>query len=435
MFERLSENALTQVLHLGLTQQLKLKPIQERRLPDPIAGHAYALYLHVPFCESLCPYCSFNRFLMNETQARRYFDLLRQEMEMTAALGYQFNTLYIGGGTPTVLPEELAKTIDLARALFDIREVSCETNPNHLTADKLAHLAGRVDRLSVGIQSFDDGLLAKMNRLETLGNGRQLMADIASAVGAVPVLNIDLIFNLPTQSEESLRRDLRMALESGANQITYYPLMAAPGTLHSMEKTMGVYSAGAEKAYYEIIYDMLSPHLPASSAWTFSEQSVSMIDEYIVDYGEHVGLGSGSFSYLDGTLYANSFSLSDYETMIHNKQAPLLGIHPYGRYQQMCYDFLMNFFGLEMARAKFEQRFGLPIELALPIEMSFMLVNGGFDTYNREKVTLSRRGRYLMIVMMREFFSGVNLLREQARGVLKACQQTSSPASVTLPVR
>ena len=83
---------------------------------------------------------------------------------MVADLGYRFSDIYIGGGTPTVLPDELAATIDLARELFAIDEVSTETNPNHLNAEMLGPLEGRVQRMSVGVQSLDDELLKQMAR-------------------------------------------------------------------------------------------------------------------------------------------------------------------------------------------------------------------------------------------------------------------------------
>ena len=95
------------------------------RLPSPKSGRKYLLYAHIPFCERLCPYCSFNRYPLNEPLAHVYFDCLRREMQMLAQMGYEFHSMYVGGGTPTVLIDELAATIDLAGALFDLREVSC----------------------------------------------------------------------------------------------------------------------------------------------------------------------------------------------------------------------------------------------------------------------------------------------------------------------
>ena len=121
-------------------QILNLKPTQETRMPDPVPGQSYMLYMHVPFCERLCPYCSFNRFPFREEKARHYFQNLRKEMLMLKDLGYDFDSVYIGGGTPTILIDELCETIDQARDLFTINEVSSETNPNHLVPEYIEKL-------------------------------------------------------------------------------------------------------------------------------------------------------------------------------------------------------------------------------------------------------------------------------------------------------
>ncbi len=155
---------LSEVIDKTIYNQLQLENVsQDFSFPLPVAGKKYVLYAHIPFCESLCPYCSFNRFIYNEAKARLYFQNLRREMEMLSESGYDFVTMYIGGGTPTILVDELVKTIDFAKGLFSITEVSSETNPNHLTKEILTQLQGRVDRLSVGVQSFDDNLLKEMS--------------------------------------------------------------------------------------------------------------------------------------------------------------------------------------------------------------------------------------------------------------------------------
>ena len=96
----------------------KLDPRDGVVLPDPQPGHKYMLYMHVPFCEVLCPYCSFNRFPYREDRGRTYFTHMREEMRMLADRGWTFEEVYVGGGTPTVMMDELAATIGLARELF-----------------------------------------------------------------------------------------------------------------------------------------------------------------------------------------------------------------------------------------------------------------------------------------------------------------------------
>ena len=176
-------------------------------MPAPTAGRTYTLYAHVPFCIQLCPYCAFNRFPFDEDQARTYFRALRKEMRLVADAGFPCASLYVGGGTPTVLLDELCATIDLARELFGDLEVSCETNPDHLTQPFADALAPRVQRLSVGVQSFDDGLLRQMRRYDKYGSGEAVFDAVSGIAGRFPLLNVDLIFNFPSQTEAMLDRD------------------------------------------------------------------------------------------------------------------------------------------------------------------------------------------------------------------------------------
>ena len=93
-------------------------------LPEPDRDKRYLLYLHIPFCVVLCPFCSFHRVEFNENKATKYFSALKQEIKFAHDLGYRFSELYIGGGTPTVLPEQLAETIEFVSSLQPLSAVS-----------------------------------------------------------------------------------------------------------------------------------------------------------------------------------------------------------------------------------------------------------------------------------------------------------------------
>ncbi len=142
-------------------------------LPAPAGDQPYLLYLHVPFCVALCPFCSFHRVVFERPVALNYFDALDRDIRRTGEAGYRFDELYVGGGTPTMLPERLVETIRLVRSLNPLKRISIETNPDHLREDNLERIADAgVNRLSVGVQSFDDELLAGMQRLERYGSGK-----------------------------------------------------------------------------------------------------------------------------------------------------------------------------------------------------------------------------------------------------------------------
>jgi coproporphyrinogen III oxidase-like Fe-S oxidoreductase len=407
-----SEWVLTSFLRVEMKRFLNIKPAHERKPPPPKPGRQYVLYLHVPFCESLCPYCSFNRFIFNETVARNYFISLREEINQTANLGYRFETMYIGGGTPTILPDELIRTIDLAKELFPIREVSCETNPNHLTSPVIELLKGRVQRLSVGVQSFNNQLLAQMQRCEKFGSAEEIQERIRTFAPEFTSLNVDMIFNFSNQTEAILREDIRQAIGSGAQQVTYYPLMTSPTVSRSLASSVGRVDYRRERKFFEIIHEEMEKEFTASTAWTFQRNGAGMIDEYIVNTREYVGLGSGAFSYLDGTLFVNTFSLSEYKKLISARKMSVTGVQKYSRYAQMRYNLMMDLFGLDMAEDGFPGEFGISRKRGLWLEMFLLNMVRAFE---KDTNQLTPLGQYLSLVIMREFFSGVNLLRDTAR--------------------
>ena len=407
-----SERILTSYLKHETRRYLTLQPSQKKTLPPPSVGHNYTLYVHIPFCESLCPYCSFNRFLFEQKKAEHYFAALREEMRRVTELGYRFTSMYIGGGTPTIHIEELVKTIDLARSLFPINEVSCETNPNHLTPEIIEQIEGRVQRLSVGVQSFNDDLLRQMNRFDKFGSGEQILERIHAAAPHFVSLNVDMIFNFPSQTPEILREDLHKVMASGAQQTTFYPLMSSPSVENSMKRSVGKVKTSREWAYYNLINNELNGSFQPLSSWTFVRGSAGMIDEYIANAEEYVGIGSGAFSYLNGTLYVNTFSLQEYQTAIAKGEFSVTAHQEYDVLPQMRYSLMMSLFGRNADPQSLAQ-LSNGKKRSLWLEMSFLHLVGAFRDRH-----LTRFGRYLSVVMMREFFSGVNNVRDIARKAL-----------------
>jgi coproporphyrinogen III oxidase-like Fe-S oxidoreductase len=382
-------------------------------LPPPGKARPRLLYIHIPFCERLCPYCSFNRVTFMEDLCRRYFRALRKEILLYRNLGYDFGAIYVGGGTPTVLIDELEETIALARASFHIRELSVETNPNHLTEQRLAVLqrAG-VSRLSVGVQSFDDGLLKKMDRYDKYGSAAEIVARLRQTLGRFGTLNADMIFNFPTQTSAMLEKDLDTLQAIGIDQVTWYPLMVSDSTRQTVMEALGRVDGGQEERFYHQITGRLVPPYRFSSAWCFSRMQV-MIDEYIVDYDEYAGLGSGSIGYLNGTCYANTFDIDGYIAQLDRGKLPLAASRPFSVRDQLRYDFLMKLFGIRLNTAELRKKYEGGLSLLLPDLLVFSLI--GALCWQAPDIVLTRRGRYVWVVLMREFFTAVNNFRDFCR--------------------
>ena len=415
-----AERVISTTLGILNKSYLKTEDYWLNAIPRPQEGHGYVLYAHVPFCERLCTYCSFNRFLYKEERARDYFKHLRAEMHLVADLGYDFASFYVGGGTPTILLDELASTIDLARELFpSIAEVSAETSPNHLGPELIETLTGRVQRLSCGVQSFDDRLLRQMDRYGKYGTGEEVFERLAAMAGTFPSFNVDMIFNFPSQTEDVLRRDIELVKATGANQVTFYPLMASPLRRRELAQMVGDIDYEREALYYKLVTDALAPDYEPASAWTFSRDKNSMIDEYIVDFPEYVGVGSGALSFLDGTIYGNTFSLAEYSARIESRTMAIVKKgRRYGRGASMRYRFVTDMFGLRLDKRRFKRDFGVPVEIGLPVEIAFLTMVGAIASNTPEEITLTDKGRYLLLVMMRETLAASNDARDRARAEL-----------------
>jgi coproporphyrinogen III oxidase-like Fe-S oxidoreductase len=400
-------------------RSLRLKRANVQVFPEADQSKDYMLYIHIPFCERLCPYCSFNRLSFDASRARKYFEALRKEMRLVASAGYNCKSVYVGGGTPTIDIDELLLTLKEARELFDIHEISAETNPNHLTPEHIERLHGNVNRLSVGVQSFNDKLLAQMDRLDKYGNAAYILSRLKYAKDAFDNLNVDMIFNFPSQTEDMLINDIAAILESGVAQTTFYPLMASPVVAQKLKETVGIVDYRREKTYYELLSAALTENgFEHGSAWTFNSRANDMIDEYIVDFEEYPAIGSGGISYVGGKLFVNTFSITEYVQETARGHAPIMGWHTFKLKEKMRYRLMMKLFGLRLDKLEWKRDFGVSVERGLPADYLFLKNSGAFDIDDSEQITLSPKGRYLLVAMMREFFVGVNTLRDIARAAL-----------------
>ncbi|MEE9912232.1 MAG: coproporphyrinogen III oxidase family protein [Deltaproteobacteria bacterium] len=375
------------------------------------------LYIHIPFCEELCPYCSFHRVRLDEPLAKKYHTALRREIALYRQSGYRFSGIYVGGGTPTVLIDELAETLRLARDVFPITSISVETNPNHLTDANIAVLkqAG-VNRLSVGVQTFNDDLLKKIARYDKYGAGAEIAGRLADTLGKFDTLNADMIFNFPEQTSEMLAADLDVLTKLEMQQITFYPLMVSTLTRRLMQEKLGDVNFRREQSYFNLILRRMEANYDSSSAWCFSRKKAarSLIDEYVVDFDEYAGLGSGAIGYLDGVCYANTFDIDRYISELMQSKLPLQAARKFAAPDQMRYDFLMKLFSTRMNVNDLEKKYNGKFFRTLWKEMAAFTLAGSFR-YFSPNLHLTPRGRYLWVIMMREFFIAVNNFRDFCR--------------------
>jgi hypothetical protein len=238
-----------------------------------------------------------------------------------------------------------------------------------------------------------------------------------------------MIFNFPMQDEQLLIRDLEILKTLEVDQVTFYPLMAGRKVRRELAK-LGRIRFSREKRLYDRIWNELTADYRPSSAWCFSRrkpisgarpQPVStagiddpLIDEYIVASEEYAGLGSGSFGYLRGTIYANTFSIPAYIESLSRGRLPVLAARRFSLSEQLRYDFLMKMFGGSLDLGHLDKKYGASVKRKLWKELLFFRLNRAVERRPGPPrvIRLSRRGYYFLVILMREFFAGVNNFRE-----------------------
>ncbi|AJC88435.1 coproporphyrinogen III oxidase family protein [Campylobacter insulaenigrae] len=400
-----SHKAMQKSLENGFNVQL-LKNGQEKK-NNP--KKSYMLYAHIPFCHTFCPYCSFHKYYYDENLAKQYFESLREEIKQIKLKGFDFTSMYVGGGTTLINEEELAKTLELCKKLFNIKEISCETDPNHIEPEKLKMFKGLIDRLSCGVQSFNDDILKKVARYNKFGSSKELQEKLSKAIGILPVMSLDLIFNFPSQTQEQLLKDLEIAKNLKPQQITTYPLMKSNLTKDNIAKTLGVSFQDNEFKFYNIIVDYFKDY-ERNNAWSFSLEKSSFNDEYVSSHHEYLGVGSGAFSFLDGELLINAFNLNDYSKLIKEKQNANIAKANFSKKEIIKYIFLTEMFAGKIEIDQLNKTLDCNIKKDLFVELLGLKVSKAL-IQNQNTLQVSEFGRYLFMVLMKDFYTGMDLVR------------------------
>jgi oxygen-independent coproporphyrinogen-3 oxidase len=287
------------------------------------AGRKAGLYIHVPFCHSMCPYCPYNRIRYEPASADRYCDALQAEIARYGSrLGRRrFESLYIGGGTPTLVIERLPGILAEIRRRFDLDgPVAIETTPSDVTEHKLSVLEDcGVSYLSLGVQSFQDSNLALIGRDYRVDRARRSLDLVRSR--RFRLCNVDMIFAFPGQTLAELREDIDAVEKLGIDQVTWYPLFTFPhstiGRALRLLKVRMPSIATRRRMYYEIHRRFVGSGFKRTSVWSFSREAGRRYSSVTRDH--YIGFGAGSGSYTGSGFYFNTFSVPAYVAAVEHR--------------------------------------------------------------------------------------------------------------------
>ena len=276
-----------------------------------------ALYIHIPFCLNICSYCSFCHLLYDENRAIAYIDRLIEELKQLK-IG-ELHTIYIGGGTPSSLPifviEKLFKEIDKIH-LDDDYEFSIEANVESLDEEKLKfYLKHRINRLSIGVESFDANILKDMRR----NHDAKMVEDVIKLAKSLGFNNIncDLIYGYPHETINILKNDLNCLVALDINHISCYGLTVEDRSiLHA--KKIKPQDDDMLRDEYDIIYKFLNKHgYKRYETSNFAKPTYESKHNLTYWYDEqYYGIGLSAASYIDGLRLVNT---SNFERYLHSE--------------------------------------------------------------------------------------------------------------------
>jgi oxygen-independent coproporphyrinogen III oxidase len=363
---------------------------------------ALGIYVHLPFCPYICPYCDFAKWPLRKTHAQRYLSALHREIECTPARGA--STIFYGGGTPNAYeaPAIVALTRMLRERfplLEERREISIEINPELVReGDFEAYVSAGINRVSIGVQSFESSEVRTLGRRHGATDIERAV-DLARSAG-IGSLSIDLIFGIPGQTVQSWARSLRRAIAMGADHISTYGLTIEEGTpYHDWQaREPGAFPSQDDEA---LLYELAIDHLEAAGYEHYEISNFARPGhacEHNRNYwanGEYIGLGVGAASYRDGVRSVHTRDFEGYVTAaeagvsIPSQSERLTGAAALGEAIMLA---LRTAQGVDLAG--FKERYGVDLrERYRPVVTAF--TDDGFLEERDGRLALTKKGRFV----------------------------------------
>lgn len=364
------------------------------------------MYIHIPFCHQICFYCDFNKVFFKDQPVDAYIESIGQELALwkqQGALDVPLETVFLGGGTPTALtPDQLKRLLELIHQYVPMSEGvewSSEANPDELTREKMEVLFnGGVNRLSMGVQTFDQDLLKRLGR--THANDDVLRAvETAREVGFSNI-SFDLMYGLPGQTMAQWDETLERAFAFGMPHFSAYSLIIEPKTVFynlMVKGKLNTVTEDLEGDMYERLMDEMEKHgLHQYEISNFAKPGHESRHNLLYwDNEEYIGVGAGAHGYVNGIRYSNHGPLKKYMEPLEAGQRPVLDATTVSVKAQMEEEMFLGLrktAGVELAR--FEEKFGAALEQVYGEILQSEQAKGNL-VVEQGRVKLTHKGRFV----------------------------------------
>ena len=349
-----------------------------------------SVYIHIPFCDKICYYCDFVTFAGNRDEDK-YIEYLLKERDLYNI--QECNTLYLGGGTPSVLSPEKVNKIVSSFSFDENYEATIEVNPENKYMQNYSQYKW-INRFSMGCQTFNDDLLNKIGRLH---NSQDAFRAYEEATKHFKNINLDLMFALPGQTLQDLKKDLDIMKELDPQHISIYSLIWKDGTRFSRMKELGQISPISEDLeadMYEYIIEFLTSagyvHYEISA---FSKPGFESKHNLVYwDNDQYIGLGLAACGFVGDERYKNVKHFSKYYEQLDRNQKPKDEIEVLGEKKKLEIDLMLALRLLEKGASleRFESDIFQPYKKVLD-----QFVKDGFIEFSDGKYLLNKKGLFV----------------------------------------
>ena len=364
----------TSLTRMWLTRSTKpfiFKNEHDRQLPFSDCDNP-GLYVHIPFCKSICNFCPYCKVKYSKALCDRYIDALLREIRLVGKQhsGKKTTTsLYFGGGTPALVADRLKEIIDAVSEHFIITEgIGVELHPDNVNPSVLRILkeAG-VTKISIGIQSF------RKKYQSLLGRTSVNIAALKEALSEVPfeTVSMDFIFALPTQTFEDLKSDIDTAFQSGANHVAIYPFIDFTFT---SSKVTPMPKKEKHALLDAIALYCMEQGYTRDSIWTFSSKKGAKYSSMTRD--NFLGFGCSAATLLKDQFKINTFSVEDYCKRIDDEKLPTSLTLRFSLRQRMVYYLFWTAYSTKVNACDFEKFFGVPLKKMYGMELKIAKMLG-----------------------------------------------------------
>jgi coproporphyrinogen III oxidase-like Fe-S oxidoreductase len=368
----------------------------ERKFRD--IGEA-GLYLHIPFCRQICPYCPYNKEIYEPETAERYVRAVKKEIDFYAGLlgDKPLTTFYIGGGTPTtMLHSGLADILEYIYKKFNMQcDIHMESHPNDLSEENLDFIKSlNITNLSVGVESLQHKYLEILKRPYTAAEAK---AVIERAVNkGFKCFNTDFIFALPGQTYGELEQAAKELAGTGIDQVAAYPLFYFPYTTLGEASRQGNYDIAhvlKRRKMLRIIEDVFyTRDYERTSVWAFTRQGVPKYCSVTVPL--YIGLGASGSSYLRDVFYLNTFNVAEYIKRLEDGRSPIALSLDLSENMQMAWWVYWRVYETRFRRSDFKKRFGRDFNALYGKYFKLFSLQGMIESDDGDEIVLNDRGSF-----------------------------------------